>query len=255
MSDQQQTDQSLTPPNIHYFSFWKKMAHVLPGFVTLIAFISLKPYVTNAGYPPLMAFTLAVLFFDLPLLLGIILVQGRKLNQRWSLKGVIGNLERTKAGKFFGIVLVGIGLAIGLFAIGSPIERFMASLFTSILPDWMYLDHVKQYSNYPRSVLMQTVLLWAVVTGIVLPVVEEVYFRGYLLPRMSSSRINAIVANAGLFALYHAWHPYGLLTFFLQGLLFSTFVLLYRNIRFSIAWHVIGNLQLRIMIMISLLVS
>jgi CAAX protease family protein len=249
---QQLSEKQLTT-TIQYFPFWKKMLHIIPGLVTLIAFLLLKPIVTNYGYPPLMAFTLAVLIIDIPLLLGILFYQGKKLNQRFSLKGIVLNLEQTKAWKFLGVFLLGAIIAAGLFSIGAPIDLVLGKLLSPWLPDWMYFEKQQQYTAFSKPLLIQTLILWTVVTGLLLPVVEELYFRGYLLPRMSSYKINAVVANAALFALYHLWHPHGMVTFFLLGLLFSTAVLIFRDIRLSIVWHIIGNLQLRILVLLTLL--
>jgi membrane protease YdiL (CAAX protease family) len=46
-------------------------------------------------------------------------------------------------------------------------------------------------------------LLGLVLSGVVAPVVEEMYFRGYLLPRLSRLGRWAPVLNVTLFALYH----------------------------------------------------
>jgi membrane protease YdiL (CAAX protease family) len=40
------------------------------------------------------------------------------------------------------------------------------------------------------------------------PVVEELYFRGYLLPRIDRFGRGAPVLNAVLFSLYHLWTPW-----------------------------------------------
>ncbi len=44
------------------------------------------------------------------------------------------------------------------------------------------------------------------------PVVEELYFRGYLLPRMSQFGRWAPLVNVVLFSLYHFWSPWQLLS-------------------------------------------
>ena len=62
---------------------------VLPGVLTTIAFLVFKPLLDSSGYPPLLAFLLAILLVDLPILLGIMLYEGKKLNGRYSLEGVV----------------------------------------------------------------------------------------------------------------------------------------------------------------------
>jgi len=40
------------------------------------------------------------------------------------------------------------------------------------------------------------------------PLVEELYFRGYLLPRLHRFGIWAPLINISLFAAYHLWKPW-----------------------------------------------
>jgi membrane protease YdiL (CAAX protease family) len=52
--------------------------------------------------------------------------------------------------------------------------------------------------------------LFILVTSI--PIVEELYFRGYLLPRLSYLGGWAIMVNSLLFALYHFTTPWALVS-------------------------------------------
>ena len=70
---------------------------VLPGVATTAAFLVLKPLLEPSGYPPLLAFLLAVLLIDLPIMLGIMLYEGKKLNGRYRLEGI-------HSGKSFAVV-------------------------------------------------------------------------------------------------------------------------------------------------------
>jgi membrane protease YdiL (CAAX protease family) len=48
---------------------------------------------------------------------------------------------------------------------------------------------------------------------LVLPATEELYFRGYLLPRMPSKLKGWTgIVHSGLFALYHFWAPWLFIT-------------------------------------------
>jgi hypothetical protein len=58
--------------------------HVLPGVLTTVAFLAFKPLLDASSYPPLLAFLLAVLLVDLPVLLGVMLYAGKKRNGRYS---------------------------------------------------------------------------------------------------------------------------------------------------------------------------
>jgi membrane protease YdiL (CAAX protease family) len=79
-----------------------------------------------------------------------------------------------------------------------------------------------------------------------LPWVEELYFRGYLLPRISRYKWWAPVISGLFFGLYHSWQPFNFLAVFLLGAALSTIVMWKRDIRLSISLHVLANVFARL---------
>ena len=150
--------------------------HVLPGALTTAAFLAFKPLLDTSGYPPLLAFLLAVTLVDLPVLLGVMLVAGKKRNGRYSLEGVV-----------------------------------------------LYRDKVS----------------W--------PWVEELYFRGYLLPRLSRYGKWTPLLGGLFFGLYHVWQLFSFPTLFLLGTALAVVVWWKRDIRISIGLHVFANALMRLM--------
>lgn len=53
-----------------------------------------------------------------------------------------------------------------------------------------------------------TLAAYLAINGLLGPVVEELYFRGYLLPRMERMGRWAPLVNVTLFSLYHFWSPW-----------------------------------------------
>ena len=53
-----------------------------------------------------------------------------------------------------------------------------------------------------------TLVAFLVLNGLVGPIVEELYFRGYLLPRLDRLGRWAPLVNVSLFSLYHFWSPW-----------------------------------------------
>ena len=80
-------EQSITYPQHSLLKSF--LLHILPGALVTIAFVLLKPVSDSMGYPPLLAFLLAILLIDISVLLGIMLFEGRKLNGKLSLEGVV----------------------------------------------------------------------------------------------------------------------------------------------------------------------
>ncbi|MDQ7905049.1 CPBP family intramembrane glutamic endopeptidase [Phytohabitans sp. ZYX-F-186] len=94
-----------------------------------------------------------------------------------------------------------------------------------------YLD------GYAHSRLVVTMLICLPLTGFALPLVEELYFRGFLLPRISHLRWRAPVLNTVLFSVYHFWAPWTVLSKVI--FMFPAVWLVWRkhDIRLSIGMH------------------
>jgi membrane protease YdiL (CAAX protease family) len=78
---------------------------------------------------------------------------------------------------------------------------------------------------------------------IVAPVVEEMYFRGYLLPRISRFGAWAPLLNTVLFSLYHFFNPFGFVSRILEFLPLAYAAWWKRNIYVSMTVHVLFNLS------------
>ena len=217
------------------------LLHILPGALVTIAFVLLKPISDTIVYPPLLAFLLAILLIDIPVLLGIMLFEGRKQNGKLSLEGVVLYQAKIPWGIF---ALLFIGAFVGVYLLimlVTPINAFLIERLFSGLPEWMFLEEQSQYLAYAKNVLVITFAFQLVLTGIVLPWIEELYFRGYLLPRISRYKWWAPVIGGLFFGLYHMWQPFGFLTVFVLGIALGCIVMWKRDIRLSIGLHVFTN--------------
>jgi membrane protease YdiL (CAAX protease family) len=221
--------------------------HVLPGILTTVTFLIFKPLLDASGYPPLLAFLLAVLVVDLPVLLGIMLIQGKKLNGYYSLKGVVPYHDKLPW-KTFVLVFIGAFVVVYfLIMVVTPLSSFLAERVFSGLPDWMFLEEQTQYKAYTQNVLLVVFTLQLVATGVALPWVEELYFRGYLMSRLSRYGKWTPLLGGLFFGLYHTWQLYGFPTVFLLGAALGYVVWWKRDIRVSIGLHVFANSLLRLM--------
>lgn len=227
--------------------------HIIPGILLTAGFILLKPLVEGIGYPPILAFILAVLLVDIPLQLGIMYYQGKKLNGRYSLQGIVLYREKTPWLQFLIIFLAGVVLLFGLSTLAIPINGFLSQQLFSWLPDWMFMNDAGQYEAYSPSTLLVTFTLFLIVTGVALPWVEELYFRGFLMPRISRFKAWTPIFSALLFALYHVWQLFDLTAVFLSGLVFAFAVWWKRDVRLGVSLHVLANVLARIMIFFLLL--
>ncbi|MFC1879021.1 lysostaphin resistance A-like protein [Chloroflexota bacterium] len=232
-------EQSLTHPQ-HSLSK-SFVLHVVPGILVTISFVLLKSIPDSIGFPPLLAFLLVILFIDIPVLLGIMFYEGKKQNGKLSLQGIVLYREKISWGMFT-LIFVGAFAAVYLLiTLITPVNAYISEILFSGLPKWIFLEEQSQYLAYAKNILVITFVIQLVLTGIILPWVEELYFRGYLLPRISRFKWMAPIISGLFFGLYHSWQPFGFLTVFLLGAALSYIVMWKRDIRLSIGLHVFAN--------------
>jgi membrane protease YdiL (CAAX protease family) len=95
-----------------------------------------------------------------------------------------------------------------------------------------------QYAGVHRSALLITFLAGIALNGIAGPLVEELYFRGYLLPGISRyGTLGSAVLNVILFSIYHFFSPWGNITRIVALIPLIYVVARKRNIYLSIWVH------------------
>ena len=181
--------------------------HLLPGILILVFFLILTPLLTKEGFPTLFCLFLAVALVLIPFELGFILYQANKKNKTFSLKEIVLYRRKLPIWQYFAFIPPFLAWAlISYFVIAPPIQDSLKSAYFSWLPAWFFLDH--NLAQSPKSILWVTWILGVLFNGIAGPIVEELYFRGYLLPRISRLHGWAPLLNVFLFSIYHFFSPW-----------------------------------------------
>jgi membrane protease YdiL (CAAX protease family) len=216
--------------------------HLVPGALIVLADLAIGfPLARWLGYPPLFGHLLAALIALFPVQLGTLYWLGRERNGRLSLDGIVRFRERLPARQMAAYVLVLFAWAVlGAATIAPVVSGFVFDRLFFWVPEWLLVDDLRA-EQYARSAVLVTLLLNVFVGGIAIPVVEELYFRGYLLPRMGRLRGWAPVLHLVLFALYHLWSPWRALERILLFLPAAYIVWRKRSIAVSIWLHCLGN--------------
>lgn len=216
--------------------------HLIPGALITAFYFLTAPAIIRAGYPPLMAILLAILVILIPFELGFLYYQGKKQNGRYSLDGIVLLREHTPIWQFVGLVFVLItwgGLAFGLL---STVDNFFVQSMFTWLPAWaLPANVIGDLSQYSKSAIVLTVLAGFLLNGFAGPFVEELYFRGYLLPRIPSSKQWAPLINVLLFSLYHFFSPWQNITRIVALIPFVYIVAWKRDIRIGMWAHCLMN--------------
>lgn len=227
----------------HSHTIWQSIGlHLLPGAFITVVYFAIAPAVTAAGYPPLFALLLCILVVLMPIELAILCFEGRKLNGRFSLQGIVLNREHIPLWQYFVIVpILFIWLGLAFTQLGA-VDEFLARVAFPWVPVWaMPAAFAVDVSNYSHTALLWTAALGLLLNGILAPALEEFYFRGFLLPRIPAPRGWAPLINAVLFSLYHFFSPWQNITR-VVGLIPLVYAVSWkRNLYLSMFTHILGN--------------
>lgn len=228
---------------IQSHTIWQTLGlHLLPGALITVFYFLTAPVVMNAGYPALMALLLAILVILIPFELGYLLYEGLKQNGRLSLAGVVLYQEPMPLWQYFILVPLLLGWSFAAFAILAPLDEYLIQNIFAWLPPWSFpADFLAELDQYPPSILLVTFLVGLALNGVAGPLVEELFFRGYLLPRIPASRRWAPLINVLLFSLYHFFSPWQNVTRIVALIPLVYAVSWKRNIYLSIFTHCILN--------------
>lgn len=220
--------------NIHQIILY----HLLPGIPILLIVIVFANPVWGFGLPIILSLMFAILLGLIPTQLGILLLTARR--ERKKLKDILFFKEKMTPAKtvlwslpcFLFSLFVFIGL--------SGIEHPIWTIFNWV-PEWFRIDKFDIGTMNP-FVLKLTLIFYFVFNGILGALVEELYFRGFLLPRMAKLGRLAPLVNAVLFSLYHFFTPWENITRVIALIPFIYAVWYKKNIRIGILVHCTLNI-------------
>lgn len=122
----------------------------------------------------------------------------------------------------------------GRFLVEAPIQE---SLF-GWLPQWVVMElSPEAIGEMSRPLQLATWISSLVVLAGVGGITQELYFRGFLLPRSRFAPLTAAVYNAALFAVFHVVAPWGWPIFFAISLAWSLAVIRFRSVWIGVFAH------------------
>lgn len=208
--------------------------HLLPGILIGLFYFLVRRPIENLGYPSVMALILAIIFILIPFELGFLFNQGKKRNGTYSLKGIISYSNPIPWWQLILWVVLVFILTGVIFTLLKPLELF----FQSELFFWLPQLYPGLDGNYSKQILIFTYVMFFVFVALLGPFVEELYFRGYLLPRMKGKF--GPLLHSFLFAAYHIFTPWMIITRTI-GLLPLIYAVRRKNIYVGIIVHILLN--------------
>lgn len=232
-------------------AFKSILLHLIPGLI-ILAFIFIFSTSTitsllgiDPRLGPIVGYLMAIFLGLIPIQLGIIFFAGKVESGKFKLKGTIKNTERSKRKHYLLFVPSLILYSLLLFIFVAPlIQPAIVNTFFSWWPEGynfqLILQDPTSLAGYHGVKML--LLFYILLSGILGPLVEELYFRGYLLPRMEKfSGSWAPFLNTVLFSIYHFFSPWEILIRIVAIYPLVHVVWEKRDIRIGILVHVIIN--------------
>jgi membrane protease YdiL (CAAX protease family) len=214
--------------------------HLLPGILTMAALLLVTPPLVRAGWPKVLAYQLAAALAGIPVMLGVMLTHARRTTGRMDLWAVIPYRERQPLWLYPAVLVPMMAWAFALLFANGPLREYLARdvfgwMPSHLLPGW------EPPAPPERGLLLAGLVLRLLIDGLVAAGVEELYFRGFLLPRLARLGAWAPLVNAGLFTVGHLWQPYNWAQIFLIMLPLVYLVWWRRGVWLSVLVHCAGN--------------
>lgn len=179
--------------------------HLAPGIANMAAIVLGLATFWNPSLPPELIFGVFTnVFVLIPVQLGYLYYLAKKRrNPGWSLEGIVMYRRPISWLRYLVWVPAILVPTAIIFAALEPVTRWLETAFVGVSIFAKY--QMAGNSEVAGIVLVANIAL----TGILVPITEELYFRGYLLPRMPSrfGRLKP-VAHSLLFSIYHFDTPW-----------------------------------------------
>jgi membrane protease YdiL (CAAX protease family) len=214
--------------------------HLFPGIIMVMVDFLLVPLIMGYGVPNDLAYNADTVLALVPIQLGILLYVTKQNTGTYKIASQLPYLEKSSLKEYLIFIPLMAIWAIAVNDVLTPLEiNFRDTVFTFI-PTKYFIGNY-DLSSFSNGKIILTSLVCLLLNGFTAPIMEEVYFRGYLLPRINLSQNKAILLNAALFSLYHFFTPWHFFSRLLMTIPLYYWVVKKRNIRFSIVAHIIAN--------------
>ena len=176
-----------------------------PAAIAFAAVLALAPLMARLGLPRIFSFTVAEALVLTPIELGLLLRAAHRATGRWSLRALPAVIAYRRPLTRRVILLIPVMLLLALavaIAYQTMVGNPLGGGFTGIYPHWLIAGD-NAPAGFSQAVLVTTLLATLAIDGVINPMVEELYFRGYLLPRLPVAGWRAIPLSAALFSIQH----------------------------------------------------
>ena len=217
--------------------------HLLPGLIFAGFFFVLSRVFIQHGLTGYLALMISIPVCLAPIELGVMLLWSSRFTGRRTVMEVVVYRRQGTAAEYIVLPLLLIVWWGVVASSMSPVYQYLETHLSVFLPSWTTQEAlIRGLSGVSQTQQSITLGLAVILSGFVAPIVEELYFRGFLLPRMAHWGWAAPVVNSLLFGMYHFYFPGNVPGIFVIWLAISYAVMRTKNWRIGAVVHCLINL-------------
>ena len=226
--------------------------HTFPGILNITVMVLFLPLTKYFNLLPFTANYFMIIIIMVPFQIGYLFYIAKTKTGVYDIMNIIVFKNNSKLIEYIVFIIIITAWAILIIQIFSPIEIYIRDNLFVFIPDNIALRNT-DLTVFPKNGLLFTCILGILTNGILAPISEEMYFRGYLLPRINLSSKWSVVVNASLFSLYHFFSPWQFFSRLLMVIPIYIWTVKKQDIKFALIAHIIGNLYSSIGLLIAVL--
>lgn len=214
--------------------------HLLPGVPVSAAALGGQPVAAALGLPAVASVFAAVVLVLVPLELGLLRWRLHREGRR--LRALLRSVRRPTGRELARVVLPALAVQAAVYAVlWHPVEELTRRALFGWLPAAFGLADAQDPAAFAPAALAATAALGFVANGLLGPVVEELWFRGHLLPRLGHLGRWAPVLETAMFSAYHLFAPAQLVSRFVFALPLVAATWRTRSVAVGMVVHVVNN--------------
>jgi membrane protease YdiL (CAAX protease family) len=221
------------------FSTWKNVVfHLAPGAAITAVYLIVSSFVASPIVPKALIFILSAL-----VLIPIVYFIMKKNSASGKAMDAVAYREKQPTWKVIILGLIAFLWAALVMTAAKPLNTVIQNnVFGWMKDKFVMTDYLTAPESYPRYMLIITWAVGLLTSSTFLPIIEEYYFRGFLLKGLEKFGLGAVILSSFLFSLYHLFSPWLILTRFISLLPLTYFVWKFKDIRIGILAHVLLNI-------------
>lgn len=213
--------------------------HLFPGLLLGIMYILFSKAGFFEGHPKVVTLGMATLVSNVPAELLYLLYKAKKEEGTFNIFKILGLNGRLKI-KCFALYTLLLTLVGGiLLIILKPLSDLLLKTVFGWIPGWY--NFVQDMSAFPKNEILLATLVSFFIFTLLVSVIEELYFRGFLLVRMDWVGKYGIVFHVLLYSAYHFYQPWMLVTRAVAMLPVFYFVKKKNSLKLGIVVHCLAN--------------